>query len=110
MGRNGFTFESIEEMEETRDDAGPSEPEPGPSNSTWWPSGFMEKFHSVSLVSPEETLNSKESASTSEQDDLSFQTASQILWTSGTYTGPIPNGFYSVIPVSSCLCLSLSKL
>lgn len=98
MGRNGFTFESIEEMEETREDAGSSEPEPGPSNSTWWPSGFMEKFHSVSLVSPEETLNSKESASKSEQDDLSFQTASQILWTSGTYTGPIPNGFYSVIP------------
>ncbi|PIA34033.1 hypothetical protein AQUCO_03900142v1 [Aquilegia coerulea] len=86
-------------MEETRDDTGPSEPEPepGPSNTTWWPSGFMEKFRSVSLLSPEETLISKESVSVSEQDD-SFQTASQILWSTGTFSGPIPNGFYSVIP------------
>ncbi|KAF5179830.1 Mitogen-activated protein kinase kinase kinase [Thalictrum thalictroides] len=86
-------------MEETRDDAGPSEPEPepGPSNTTWWPSGFMEKFRSVSLITSEETLISKESTSFSEQDD-SFQTASQILWSTGTFSGPIPNGFYSVIP------------
>ncbi|KAL5725613.1 mitogen-activated protein kinase kinase kinase [Ranunculus cassubicifolius] len=83
---------------ETREDAGSSESEPGPSNTTWWPSGFMEKFQSVSLVSPEGTLISRESPRSSEQDDLSFQTASQILWSSGTFSGLIPNGFYSVIP------------
>ncbi|KAF9619162.1 hypothetical protein IFM89_005176 [Coptis chinensis] len=85
-------------MDEMREDAGPLEPEPGLSNTNWWPSGFMEKFQSVSLLSPDETLSSKEVPCASEQDDLSFQTASQILWTTGTFSGHIPNGFYSVIP------------
>ncbi|KAH1257542.1 hypothetical protein HKD37_03G007480 [Glycine soja] len=35
-------------MEETREDAGPAEQ--GPSNVSWWPSDFVEKFGFVSLV------------------------------------------------------------
>lgn len=83
-------------MEETRDDAGPAEQ--GPSNSSWWPSDFMEKFGSVSLGSQEETLSNKESPRSSEEGGLSPQRASQILWRTGMLSEPIPNGFYSVIP------------
>ncbi|KAK0589151.1 hypothetical protein LWI29_010361 [Acer saccharum] len=83
-------------MEETRDDSGSTAH--GPSNSTWWTQDFMEKFGSVSLGSQEEILSNKESPRNSEQDGLSFQTASQILWNTGMLSEPIPNGFYSVIP------------
>lgn len=85
-------------MEETRGDSGPAEQ--GPSNTSWWPSDFMEKFESVSLGSQEETLSNKESPRTSEEGGLSPQRASQILWRTGMLSEPIPNGFYSVIPVS----------
>ncbi|KAI3872825.1 hypothetical protein MKX03_019028 [Papaver bracteatum] len=81
-------------MEETREDAGSLEP--GSSNANWWPSGLMDKLRSVSLAQ-EESLNGKEMCNT-DRDDLSLQTASQILWTTGTLSGAIPNGFYSVIP------------
>ncbi|XP_026401179.1 serine/threonine-protein kinase EDR1-like isoform X5 [Papaver somniferum] len=81
-------------MEDTREDAGPSEP--GSSNANWWPSGLMDKLRSVSLAQ-EESLNGKEMYNP-DRDDLSLQTASQILWTTGTLSGAIPNGFYSVIP------------
>ncbi|EOX92856.1 Mitogen activated protein kinase kinase isoform 3, partial [Theobroma cacao] len=83
-------------MEETRDDAGPAEQ--GPSNATWWSSDFIEKFGSVSLGSHEESLSNRESPRNFEQDVLSSQTASQILWNTGMLSEPIPNGFYSVIP------------
>ncbi|KAK4577793.1 hypothetical protein RGQ29_028065 [Quercus rubra] len=85
-------------MEETRGDSGPAEQ--GPSNTSWWPSDFMEKFESVSLGSQEETLSNKESPRSSEEGGLSPQRASQILWRTGMLSEPIPNGFYSVIPVS----------
>ncbi|XP_022750799.1 serine/threonine-protein kinase EDR1-like isoform X2 [Durio zibethinus] len=78
-------------MEETQDDA-------GPSNATWWPSDFIEKFGSVSLGSHEESLSNRESPRNFKQDGLSSQTASQILWSTGMLSEPIPNGFYSVIP------------
>ncbi|KAI3958312.1 hypothetical protein MKW98_011000 [Papaver atlanticum] len=81
-------------MEETREDAGSLEP--GSSNANWWPSGLMDKLRSVSLAQ-EESLNGKEMCNT-DRDDLSLQTASQILWTTGTLSGAIPNGFYAVIP------------
>lgn len=84
-------------MEETRDDAGPAEQ--GPSNASWWPSDFIEKFESASLGSQEETLSNTESPRSSDQDVFSSQKASQILWRSGMLSEPIPNGFYSVIPV-----------
>ncbi|GMG98523.1 hypothetical protein Nepgr_000363 [Nepenthes gracilis] len=86
----------IDNMEETHDDAGQAEQ--GSSNTTWWPSDFIEKFGSVSLVSQEESLGQKEATGNTEQDVLSSQTASQILWSTGVLSEPIPNGFYSVIP------------
>ncbi|KAH9742871.1 protein kinase domain-containing protein [Citrus sinensis] len=83
-------------MEETRDDAGSAEQ--GHPNATWWTQDFIENFGSVSLGSQEETLSNKESPRNFEQDGLSSQTASQILWSTGMLSEPIPNGFYSVIP------------
>ncbi|KAM7270890.1 hypothetical protein ACFE04_030104 [Oxalis oulophora] len=83
-------------MEETRDDAGP--PEHGASGSSWWTSDFMEKFDSVSISSQEESLSNRESPRNFEQDGVCPQTASQILWSTGMLSEPIPNGFYSVIP------------
>ncbi|KAI9093183.1 hypothetical protein K1719_027197 [Acacia pycnantha] len=83
-------------MAETREDSGPTEQ--GPSNASWWPSEFVEKFGSVSLGSQDEALNNKESPRHSGQGDLSPYRASQILWRTGMLSEPIPNGFYSVIP------------
>ncbi|GMJ08594.1 hypothetical protein like AT3G58640 [Hibiscus trionum] len=62
-------------MEETCDDAGPAER--GPSSATLRPLDFTEKFGSASLSS---------------------LTASQILWSTGMLSEPIPNGFYCVTP------------
>jgi hypothetical protein len=95
--RNGFTSQIFKDMEETRDDSGPAEQ--GPSNSVWWGSDFIEKFESVSLLSQEDTLRNKESHKNYEEDGLSSQTASQVLWSTGMLSEQIPNGFYSVIPV-----------
>ncbi|XP_024026564.1 serine/threonine-protein kinase EDR1 [Morus notabilis] len=95
-GRNGFTFQVSKDMEETRDDAGPAEQ--GPSNASWWHSDFIERFGSVSLGSQDETLSNTESPRSSDQDVLSSQKASQILWRTGVLSEPIPNGFYSVVP------------
>ncbi|PON43112.1 Mitogen-activated protein kinase kinase kinase [Parasponia andersonii] len=86
-------------MEETRDDAGPAEQ--GPSNASWWPSDFIEKFGSATLGPQEETLSNTDSPRSSDQDALSSQKASQILWRTGMLSEPIPNGFYSVIPEKS---------
>ncbi|CAK7348141.1 unnamed protein product [Dovyalis caffra] len=83
-------------MEETRDDSGPAEQ--GPSNSVWWGSEYIEKFASVSLLSQDDILSNKESPKNYEEDGLSSQTASQVLWSTGMLSEQIPNGFYSVIP------------
>ncbi|KAL9322380.1 hypothetical protein ACSQ67_010433 [Phaseolus vulgaris] len=77
-------------MEETREDAGPTEQ--GPSNVSWWPSDFVEKFGSVSLDSHDETLSNKESPRHFVKDVLSSQKASQTLWCTGMLSEPIPNG------------------
>ncbi|CAD5170309.1 unnamed protein product [Musa acuminata subsp. malaccensis] len=66
--------------------------EQGTSSSTWWSSDFVESFESVSLDPREETACNIGKA------ELSCHTASQILWSTGTFSGSIPNGFYSVIP------------
>ncbi|KAL7000566.1 mitogen-activated protein kinase kinase kinase [Sarracenia purpurea var. burkii] len=84
------------DMEDTRDDSGPAEERP--SNTTWWPSDFIEDFGCVSLDSKRETLSTREANNYIEHNRLSSQTASQILWSTGVLTEPIPNGFYSVIP------------
>ncbi|XP_057547970.1 probable serine/threonine-protein kinase SIS8 isoform X1 [Amaranthus tricolor] len=81
-------------MEETHDDTGQAEQ--GPSSSTWWASDFVENFGSVSLNSQEDNLSCKETIRHSEGDEPS--TASQILWSTGVLSEPIPNGFYSVVP------------
>ena len=86
-------------MEETNDDTGQAEQ--GPSNSTWWGSEFVKKFGSVSLASQEEALSHKEAIGHVEQDEPSSQTASQVLWSTGMLSEPIPDGFYSVVLVSS---------
>ncbi|XP_062007777.1 serine/threonine-protein kinase EDR1-like isoform X7 [Rosa rugosa] len=83
-------------MEDTRDDAGPAEQ--GPSNASWWPSDFVERFGSASLGSQEETLSNTDSPRSLDQDVFSSQKASQVLWQTGMLFEPIPNGFYSVIP------------
>ncbi|XP_057450867.1 serine/threonine-protein kinase EDR1-like isoform X2 [Lotus japonicus] len=83
-------------MEVTRVDAGPVAQRP--SNVSWWPSDFVEKFGSVSLDSQDETLNNKESPRHCNQDFMTPQKASQILWRTGMLSEPIPNGFYSVVP------------
>lgn len=85
-------------MEETRDDVGPSEQRsPG---AACWPPDFVEKFGSVTLDSKEENLKNKELSENEVYDRLPRQTASQILWKTGTLSDPIPNGFYSVVAVS----------
>lgn len=93
-------------MEDAPGDAGHSEP--GPSNTTWWPSDFMEEFQSVSLVQQEHNLSGSDSSGNVGQTEPSSQTASQVLWSTGTLSCPIPNGFYSVLPVSRAHVLVIS--
>lgn len=94
MWRNGFTFKTYKNMEGTREDAQLAEKRS--SNMLWWP--LVGKLGSVSLDSQDETLNNKESPRHS-NDFMSSQRASQILWCTGMLSEPIPNGFYSVVPV-----------
>lgn len=91
-------------MEETRDDAGPSEK--GAPNAAWWNPDFMEKFGSLSFGAREDSSTHRESPR-SELECLSSETASQILWSTGVLSEPIPNGFYSVIPVCNNICCLL---
>jgi hypothetical protein len=84
-------------MEGTREDARMEEQRQ--SYVSRWPSDFVGKFGSVSLGTQDETLNNKESPRHSNQDFMSPQRASQILWHTGMLSEPIPNGFYSVVPV-----------
>lgn len=69
-------------------------------STAWWPSEFAEKFGSVSLDGKEEIMRNQE-LTEREYNALSSQTASQIFWKTGTLSEPIPNGFYSVVPVSA---------
>ena len=93
MGRNGSIFKIFLEMEEI-----PSDSEPKPSNAIWLPFNSQD-LQSVSLVRQEQNMSSWESADNVEQAEVSSQTASHILWSTGTLSSPIDNGFYSVIPV-----------
>lgn len=89
-----------------RDDTRPSEQ--SSSSTRWWPSDFSESFGSISLDSKDENLRSNEYNTKEKYDRLSYKRASQILWTTGTLSDPIPNGFYSVVPVSSSIHLKVS--
>lgn len=86
-------------MEPAKDDPEPMEP--GLSNDPWWPSSFMARLRTVSMFSSEESLNSKESISGKNDEVLASYTASQTLWATGKLSEPIPNGFYSIVLVSS---------
>ena len=77
-------------------DSGQSEPGP---NASLWPTDFMEKLQSVSLSPREETLSDRGPVCDVGKAELSSQSASQVLWSTGTLSSPIPNGFYSIIPV-----------
>ncbi|KAJ6850909.1 ATP binding protein [Iris pallida] len=72
--------------------------EPGPSNANWWPADFLENFQSASVSPQEETLRSRGLPYNVENTEVSAETASQVLWSTGTLSSPIPNGFYSIIP------------
>lgn len=85
------------EMEDSRDEAGPSEQRPSSTNC--WPADFIEKFGLASLNSEKDSLNGKQLISDNAYNDYSSQTASQILWSTGMLSEPIPDGFYSVIHV-----------
>ncbi|KAJ4821588.1 Protein kinase superfamily protein [Rhynchospora pubera] len=65
------------------------ENEPGSSGTGWWPPDFLDKMESVSLSVQDGVMTTKESIS---------RNSSQVLWSTGTFSGPIPNGFYSLIP------------
>ncbi|XP_020088664.1 serine/threonine-protein kinase EDR1-like isoform X1 [Ananas comosus] len=82
-------------MEDIPSDPGKSEA-PNP-NTSWWPSDLTGKLRSVSLMPEEQNLGAAGSASNAGQE-LSPRAASQILWSTGTLSSPIPNGFYSIIP------------
>ncbi|XP_072959824.1 serine/threonine-protein kinase EDR1-like isoform X1 [Typha angustifolia] len=83
-------------MEDTPGEPGTSEARA--FNTIWWPSETMDKLQSITSTRNEQTLNTSDSASSVRQAEFSSQTASQILWSTGTLSNPIPNGFYSVIP------------
>ncbi|WOL20592.1 hypothetical protein Cni_G29397 [Canna indica] len=76
---------------------GSAQSEPGSSNAAWWAQDLMENLKSVSLASREETITGDSECSLM-QTEHSSQAASQILWSTGSFSGLIPNGFYSIIP------------
>ncbi|XP_073298665.1 probable serine/threonine-protein kinase SIS8 isoform X1 [Primulina huaijiensis] len=83
-------------MEDSRDDAESSGQRV--FSTEWWPTDFVHNFGSVSLDSVKETTRDKELVEKENYDRLSYKTASQILWSTGMLSDPLPNGFYSVVP------------
>ena len=73
------------------DDAGPSEP--NPPSPTLRPSEVEKIYVPVCQGSLAETSNL-------DQDGVSSYEASNIFWSTGSLSDPIPSGFYTVIPVS----------
>lgn len=73
--------------------------EPESSTAAWWASDLVENLKSTSLAPQEETLVNGDSSCEVKQAEYSPQAASQILWSTGTFSGLIPNGFCSIIPV-----------
>ncbi|KAK3156458.1 hypothetical protein QOZ80_2AG0107530 [Eleusine coracana subsp. coracana] len=66
------------------------------SDRNCWPAHLDNKFRSLSLTKREKNLDSADSSLDCKEADH-FQ-ASQILWSTGSLSTPIPNGFYSIIP------------
>ncbi|KAL6888984.1 hypothetical protein ACP4OV_010010 [Aristida adscensionis] len=67
------------------------------SDRNCWPSHLEHKFESLSLTNQGKNLDSAESSLDCREVDHSLQ-AAQILWSTGSLSSPIPNGFYSIIP------------
>jgi hypothetical protein len=75
-------------MDETPTSSGQSEASSCEPN--WWPADLLEKIESASISRKQDVLGNLRSSSWK---------ASQLLWSTGSYSGLIPNGFYSIIPV-----------
>jgi hypothetical protein len=72
------------------------------------PNGLPEhKLQSNSLAKQERGLDSADSSLNPREVDHAF-CASQALWSTGSLSSSIPNGFYSIIPVSWILLEALS--
>nr|CAB3449441.1 unnamed protein product [Digitaria exilis] len=75
-------------------DEGRSQTQPSDPN---WPSHLDHKFQSLSMTKQEKNLDSASSTLDCREAGRSLQ-ATQTLWSTGSLSGPIPNGFYSIIP------------
>lgn len=64
-------------------------------------SELAERVKLLSVESQGEGLSRESPPRSVEQDVSPGQRASQLLWDTGMLCEPIPNGFYSVVPVSS---------
>lgn len=83
-------------MDDLPDDQGQSDAHP--SDPNWWSSHAEHKFGSISLTKQERNSGSPGSSHCGEGDHSLW--AAQTLWCTGYLSSPIPNGFYSIIPVS----------
>ncbi|XP_078429220.1 putative serine/threonine-protein kinase SIS8 isoform X2 [Wolffia australiana] len=83
-------------MEETT--CGPGSCDSESTNSEWWPPDLLENLQSASLVSKDNSQNARDSPSSLQYALTSAFEASQTLWATGSYSGEIPSGFYSIIP------------
>lgn len=63
-------------------------------------SELAERVKLLSVESQGEGLSRESPPRSVEQDVSPGQRASQLLWDTGMLCEPIPNGFYSVVPVS----------
>jgi hypothetical protein len=110
LKQNDSIFQHISEMDDPPEDEGKYQTYCSDRNC--WPSHLEHKFRSLSLTKREEDLDSSDSSLDCREADPSFQ-ASQILWSTGSLSTPIPNGFYSIIPVSKwnfCTTLICQKI
>lgn len=92
MKQNDTIFQHILEMDDLPGDEGRSQTQSSDPN---WPSHLDHKVQSLSLTKQEKNLDSSVYCT---EAGHSFQ-AAQTLWSTGSLSGPIPNGFYSIIPV-----------
>lgn len=68
------------------------------TSSTWCSLQAVQKLQSIVLDSQGEPSSASSPGHSLQDEDLSPQMASDILWKTGTYDCKIPNGFYSVVP------------
>lgn len=81
-------------MDDVPGDEGRSQSKPSDPNC---PSHLEHKFQYLSLTKQEKSVDFVNSSLDCRDVGHSLQ-AAQILWSTGSLSGPIPNGFYSIIP------------